>query len=752
MLAFTIGPVLPAEAATVPATATLPTGVTALYGANEYTTASAIATAAYPHGTKTVIITSGATADWVDALVAAPLAKALGAPILLSTSAHTIGSAALQALDRLGATHVVLVGATAADATQWTAQLPPGTVITAIGSANPYQTAGAVAQVLAQQEHTTTFAHVFVTSGVPAHLVDALAADPVAARLGDPILLVPASGDSGQVNAAELPWLNHATDATIVGAAQAYAYADLPATVTRTTIYGQDRAGTATALDQAFAPTTGYTSVFVANGVDAHLVDALSAGPLVAADDAALIEVYNGTVPPSTAHWLKGASTVHALTVLGGPASIPAALYDQTTSPVLQALVGLGVHPTLTVSQASVAQGTRVTLQVQGVPATQTVEWAITSANADTGVLQGDGPTAAFVGTSAGAYTIQATVAGETLSHVITTYGNDAAQFAVTAPSTSVVADGQATVPVTIQAEDAAGTPIPDWNGTVTIATSPDATYTQNGAALPSGSTANTGLVTLTNGSATIDVGSVSVPGLTLTIQPSDATALSGSSTVTTPTYGTLSVTSVLPQATALQFVNPPQYLASNIAGTSTPPFAVEVVDQAGHPLLSGVTPITVTVQGPGTVGTTGQTTGTVTYNGSLAPAGTTNRSAPVSITDIQGATGTITVTATADGLTPATTTLQAVIAGVATQVVPTLSTPTLVTNAALTTPATVTLQAEDASGVPVSDNSPVTVTVTPQGSTTPSTTVTLTPTQGTTAGSAARGSAIKAGSWAASH
>ncbi|MCL5064517.1 MAG: cell wall-binding repeat-containing protein, partial [Firmicutes bacterium] len=183
-------------------TSTLPNGVTALYGADEFGTANAIANAEYPKGTSTAILASGLEANWVDSLTAAPLAKALKAPILLTSGVNTVGTETMAELTKLGVTKVILIGAvgSSVNAPKIEAELGSGITATTISGSTRFGTAGLVAQALAKIEGVTTFKTVFVASGEQGNLVDALAADPVAAEMGDPILLVPNTGDSSPID------------------------------------------------------------------------------------------------------------------------------------------------------------------------------------------------------------------------------------------------------------------------------------------------------------------------------------------------------------------------------------------------------------------------------------------------------------------------------------------------------------------------------------------------------------------------
>jgi len=698
-------------------TSTLPNGVNALYGANEFGTANAIANAEYPKGTSTAILASGLQANWVDSLTAAPLAAALKAPILLTSGVNTVGTETMAELTKLGVTKVILIGAVgdSVNAPKIEAELGSGITATTISGPTRFGTAGLVAQALAKIEGVTTFKTVFVASGEQGNLVDALAADPVAAEMGDPILLVPSTGDSSPIDANEDNYFNSATTGYLIGAAQGYLYNNAPSTLSLVPVYGKDRAGTAAAIDQEFAPKGGYKTLFITNGVNAHLVDALTAGPLMAMDNAAMAEVYSGTVPSSTTKLLASSivSGVTSMDVVGGPASIPSSLYDSSSSTLVSALPSLGLSPKITVANANVGTGSADALTLSGVPSNATVTWSITSSNASTGLVSGTSTGATFVGTAPGTYTIQASVNGAVATATVTVYGQAAGVTLKPATST-VVADGEATDAVTLNVVDSAANTVADFNGTVEVNAVSGVSYWQNGTKLTVSN--NEVPVTVTNGTATLNVGAVSVPGLSIAVTASDLTSSNGQSVVSSPAYGTTTITSAPQVATSLKIVNAPTYLDANAAGTYTPEISVEVEDQAGYPMLTGSDSVTVNVAGAGTLvgGTNNQET--LAYNGFAAPAGTTNTSASFEVQSEQGVTGPITISASASGLTSATAAIQSVIAGVASQLSASLSANSFTEGSS---GITLNLQAEDAQGAPVNYTSPVSVVVTKSGSTT---------------------------------
>lgn len=338
--ALSMGAMMAAPAASAMAASPADVSATQLAGNTRYGTAVKIAEQMYPGGpsSHTVVITSGADANLVDALTAAPLARALHAPILLAQSPTELGSDVLSYISSNGITKVVLIGAVGANASTIESQLPSGvSVVGNYSGATRFQTAAAIAEALLSLEGKTSFSTVFVASGEQNNLIDALAGDPVAARLGDPILLAASSG-STLPSAREQSLLSGSSQQFVLGAAASY-----PVTTTMNgavKLFGNSRFSTATAIDtySAFVPSGGYSTIVVANGAQSHLVDAIAGGPLAAKDNAALVLVNDSAVPDSTSLFLQNSTYDQASTllVLGGPASIPS-----STVQAVSGLVGL---------------------------------------------------------------------------------------------------------------------------------------------------------------------------------------------------------------------------------------------------------------------------------------------------------------------------------------------------------------------------------------------------------------------------
>lgn len=286
---------------------------TRVAGTDRYTTSVAIGSRAAPSAT-TVVLASGADANLVDGLVAAPLAGRLGAALLLTTPA-ALPAAVAADLTRRGAVRAVIVGAVGAVSDAVVAQLHAlgVTDVTRIGGASRYDTAALVAKAVGSSDGAA-----FVASGATANLVDALSAAGPATRLTRPILLT----EPGRLPVATADALAalHVTRTTVlggVGAVSAAVAAALPGAVR---LGGASRYDTAVAVATAFAPSVGTARVTLASGTD-PVVDALPGGTL-----GQLVLLTGAALPSPTAGWL-GSVRPGALDVLGGPGAVtPGAL------------------------------------------------------------------------------------------------------------------------------------------------------------------------------------------------------------------------------------------------------------------------------------------------------------------------------------------------------------------------------------------------------------------------------------------
>ncbi|CAB1129466.1 exported protein of unknown function [Candidatus Hydrogenisulfobacillus filiaventi] len=303
-------------------TASLTQTATRLAGSTRAGTALAIAKEQYPTGASTVILASGADQNLFDPLVAGPLAYALKAPILLTNTATALNPTTATGLQELGAKTVILVGADN-NATLQHVLTSQGYTVTGYGSSDQYATATAVAQALLKATGQSSFSTVFITSGNPANVVDALSGGSPAAMMKAPILLAP-SAVNGQtaLPASEAALAAQATTAYQLGAMAFATVTNLPTGANVVDLGEQDRFGTSWAVNFHFFPSP--TEVFVANGAQAHIVDALAATPYAAAMEAPVLLVNDGAVPTHANRYLSTlAPGTFSVVTFGGSASIP---------------------------------------------------------------------------------------------------------------------------------------------------------------------------------------------------------------------------------------------------------------------------------------------------------------------------------------------------------------------------------------------------------------------------------------------
>ncbi|MGH7697879.1 MAG: beta strand repeat-containing protein [Candidatus Dormibacteria bacterium] len=271
--------------------------ISRLAGPNRFATAAAIAAAAYPKGAATVILASGLGGNISDSLAASYLAGQLnrgaGAPILL-TNPKSVPAETKAALKSLGATHVIVVGGSAAVSDSVVVALQ-GLKLSAtrVSGADRFATAAAIDSVSGSDAVGTASGGAYagqrfaiIADGQDANLVDSLGAAPVAFADHFPILLV--NGPNGKLSSAQLARLKSLgpnSDVLILGgsgavgtqvAAQVTANGQNPVNVA-----GANRTETSQALADFAIDNLGFgaTSFDIASGDPAHLIDSLSGGP-----------------------------------------------------------------------------------------------------------------------------------------------------------------------------------------------------------------------------------------------------------------------------------------------------------------------------------------------------------------------------------------------------------------------------------------------------------------------------------------
>lgn len=286
------------------------------------------------------------------------------------------------------------------------------------------------------------------------------------------------------------------------------------------------------------------------------------------------------------------------------------------------------------------------------------VTYAVTGGNA---IISGN----SMIASQAGTYTVTATAGqGVTGTATVSVYG---APIALRLKAlNSIVADGQETTTVEAQAIDQYGNVVQNAHGSVALyyltyqGATKILTPTGTGVAPMALATALTDGTTATfaNGTADFTVQSGLVAGQSDTFYAVEYST--AGAPLANPTAAQLTVTSVLGSPTSVA-VSAPQYLSASLSTSAN--LTVQVLDQAGEPLLFGNAPFTVALSGPATFGngSTGQQEFFYTGTGSVS---TTSSGTVVPIESLQGKTGTVTATITASDLPTKTVTMQTVIGG----------------------------------------------------------------------------------------
>jgi hypothetical protein len=239
-------------------------------GNDRYETAIAISRSGWTTA-ENVILSPAADANRTDTLSAAPLAKALGAPILL-TDGRTLTPGTLAEIDRLGAANVYITSGTGV-ITPAVHEVIGGRGLTPVplGGANRFETAVNIANEIGKHSPVTTV--VFTSAQNDA---DALSMASLAAANG--WVLFPAARDA--LAPAVVSWMSgqNVTQTYVIGSDELISEAAVASLPSVTRIGGADPYTNNVAILEHFADSFDYSrGLFITSGDDAHLVDAVTA-------------------------------------------------------------------------------------------------------------------------------------------------------------------------------------------------------------------------------------------------------------------------------------------------------------------------------------------------------------------------------------------------------------------------------------------------------------------------------------------
>jgi putative cell wall-binding protein len=298
-----------------------------LAGTDRYATAAAASAAYFAHARNAVLCTGE---DFPDALAAAPLARVMKGPLLL-TRPDTLPTATRTELARLGVEHVTIVGGTSAVSADLQTALSTLYDVSRIPGADRYETAANVARAIHEAlPPTHDPERVFVVRGDT--FADALAAGPVAACAYEPVLLV--RPDSVPASTARTIDELGYTGARIIGGATAVSESTLarvrslvdanggPAELVERWC-GADRYETATSVvERALANRwVDMDTLGVATG--ANFPDALGGGGALGCYGSPLVLTRPTSIPGCLVRFLERHEyEIGRLDVFGGPAVV----------------------------------------------------------------------------------------------------------------------------------------------------------------------------------------------------------------------------------------------------------------------------------------------------------------------------------------------------------------------------------------------------------------------------------------------
>jgi len=305
---------------------------TSVQGADRYATSVAISQAAYPDGADVVIIATGS--NWPDALGGATLADAVDAPILL-TAPNKLPAVVIAEIRRLGATKAIILGGkSAVSAKVETALRELVATVERIGGTDRYATATAIAQASVAAIGTEYDGTVILATG--SNFADALAASPMAASKGWPLLLVGSKGLAGIQSTLDSLG---ATDIVILGGTKAVAagvQSELAArygTGNVTRLAGANRYATSTAIATWAVANAGLDWNDLAVATGENFPDALSGGVLQALDGSVLLLTTGTRLNADTKSCLtKNLAEIDSVKYLGGQSALGAGVRTAVVS------------------------------------------------------------------------------------------------------------------------------------------------------------------------------------------------------------------------------------------------------------------------------------------------------------------------------------------------------------------------------------------------------------------------------------
>lgn len=286
--------------------------VVRLAGQDRYATAIEISKAGWERSQNVVLATGE---DFPDALCAAPLAKQLDAPILLTRKAG-MNTALENELDRLGVKNIYIIGGTGAVSKDVEKKLiNKGVSTVRLYGSNRYATSLEIAKYM--KEKFSTSSDIVLATGE--NFPDALSIAPVASKKDMPIILTGKDSLPPSVKAyiEELK----AQRVYIIGGTGVISSSIEKQFSSCERLWGKDRFETNLSILSRFEREFDFRDAYIATGSD--FPDALAGTALASKTSSPLILV-GSTVPAATKNYISSRlSSICSIKVLGGKGIIP---------------------------------------------------------------------------------------------------------------------------------------------------------------------------------------------------------------------------------------------------------------------------------------------------------------------------------------------------------------------------------------------------------------------------------------------
>ncbi|AZV57180.1 cell wall-binding repeat-containing protein [Clostridium sp. AWRP] len=292
-----------------------------IYGSNRIETSLKISQNGWPNGANTVVLAQGY--GYADALCAAPLAKKLNAPIILSGQ-NALSDNIMSEIKRLKATQVFLIGGAASLSENIVAQLKSLGIsdIQRLGGTNRYETSVKIAQKVGNADS------IVVASGNG--YADSLSIAPIAASKGMPILLSGSDNLSSEVS--NYIKNNNVKKTYVVGGTASIGDSVKSVLPNAERLGGATRFETNLAILKNFKSDLKFSHVYIAEGDGPsgnEFADALSGSALAAQKSAPMVLVYK-SVAANTSNFIKSNMSGNVvLTALGSTAVVPDSILDE---------------------------------------------------------------------------------------------------------------------------------------------------------------------------------------------------------------------------------------------------------------------------------------------------------------------------------------------------------------------------------------------------------------------------------------